>query len=235
MADSGATSNSEQPVVITLRDAACVVLMDRSGAEPVFLLGRRRASQVFLPNMWVFPGGRVDDADHDYARALQAASAPRSIGPLAFAVAAIRELYEEAGIALGEPSLSADRDLPSWGVFSAMGLTPSLGWLKPLARAITPPGRPRRFDTWFFIADRSHVLDVAVEPDGELLDLGWFTISEMRGLDLPVITRKIVDDVASHLEGLGTAAAGDHIPFYYQDVDVYRRVLIDPAVPPSKP
>ena len=220
---------SEPSAATAIRDAACVVLTDWRESRPHFLLGRRRATQVFMPNKWVFPGGRVDDEDRSYASTIA-----EPLNYAAFAVAAIRELYEEAGIALGHRSLKGDGPA-GWAAFSEAGLTPSMARLKPLARAITPPGRPRRFDTWFFLADRADAAELTAEPDGELLDLGWFTLDDMRGLDLPGITRMIVDDVARHVAGTNDAAASALIPFYYQDIDLYRRDLIDPAKTVSAP
>jgi 8-oxo-dGTP pyrophosphatase MutT (NUDIX family) len=90
---------SETPI----RDAACLILVDRSEAEPRLLMGRRLATQVFLPNKWVFPGGRVEDDDRALAVQLAAdvAAAANDTNRLAFALAAIRELFEEAGVVLG--------------------------------------------------------------------------------------------------------------------------------------
>ena len=101
-ASSEAGVDRETPV----RNAACLVLIDRSGPEPVLLMGRRLATQIFLPNKWVFPGGRVDDADYAQARA-QAARLSGTFGTNAydaahmpFVMAAVRETFEEAGIAV---------------------------------------------------------------------------------------------------------------------------------------
>jgi hypothetical protein len=111
---------------------------------------------------------------------------------------------------------------------------PAYSVLTPLARAITPPGLPRRFDTWFFVADRAHATPGHFEPDGELLDLGWYTLAEVCDLDLPTITRLIVDDVASWLE-MGANAESRQIPFYFQANDGYKRTLIAPAEAPAPP
>jgi 8-oxo-dGTP pyrophosphatase MutT (NUDIX family) len=220
--------NTDQSDAQPIRDAACLILVDRSEAEPRVLMGRRRTTQVFLPNKWVFPGGRVDDEDRVLAAQLaaQALEVAHEASRLSFVLAAIRELFEEAGLLLDEPH-SQRLALPStWQQFARSGRMPATAHLTPLARAITPPGQPRRFDTWFFLAERSNVSRRTFEPDGELLDLAWFTLTEVRALDLPDITRLIVDDVASWLNlGPGTRTA--HIPFYFQDFDGYTRTLID--------
>lgn len=195
-----------------VRDAACLVLIDRSGSEPLLLMGRRLPTQIFLPNKWVFPGGRVDDADHARAASLRDESDAKSydIAHLPFVVAAVRETYEEAGLVI-----STDGDRTA---------------LTPLARAITPPGLPRRFDTWFYIAEWDRARQATGTPDGELLDLAWFTLAQIGALDLPLITRLIVDDVAILMSSPPEPAPA-RVPFYYQVLDEYRRTLISPAAP----
>lgn len=201
-----------------VHDAACLVLIDRSGSEPLLLMGRRLPTQVFLPNKWVFPGGRVDDADHAVAAnqrgSLEASS--YDAAHLPFVAAAVRETFEEAGLAL---------------VMSATGEHAAL---TPLARAITPPGLPRRFDTWFYFAEWDRTRQATGTPDGELLDLAWFTLAQIRALDLPYITRLIVDDVAI-LVCSPPDPRPAHVPFYYQVLEEYRRTLISPAAPWPEP
>src|SRR3954469_9347786 len=122
------------------RPAASVVLLRRGGkhsdrALEVLLLKRTERAR-FMPNVWVFPGGAVDHADgEDEAR---------------FKACAVRELEEEAGIAL-----PADDELV---LFS---------------RWITPEVVSRRFDAWFFLAlAPAHT---PPKPDGtETVDAGWF-------------------------------------------------------------
>ena len=207
-----------------IREAACLVLVDRSADEPRLLLGRRRATQIFLPNKWVFPGGRVDDDDHALAAlAPDGARSPFEAAP--FAWAAVRETFEETGILVGGMALPQTALPPAWQPFAALGAMPGISGLKPVARAITPPGFPRRFDTWFYLADWQAEHTPLGTPDGELLDLGWFTIAGVRALDLAIITRLIVDDVATALLP-GTEPADAGIPFYFQDVDRYRRTIL---------
>ena len=69
----------------------------------------------------------------------------------ALALAAVRETFEEAGLLIGTPlGAGAAPKAPTWQDFFATGFRPALGRLTFFARAITPPGRPRRFDTRFF-------------------------------------------------------------------------------------
>lgn len=70
-----------------------------------------------------------------------------------------------------------------------------------VARAITPPGRVRRFDARFFTADAA-LLETLDRPagSGELEEIAWFTADEARGLDLPSITRFVVEEVTQRLQ-----------------------------------
>lgn len=186
-----------------IRDAACVLVVDDDAGQLRLLLGQRRPDQVFMPDKWVFPGGRVDAADFGAN-----ATAMLQFGSLAlrhFANAAVRELKEETGFA------------------AAPG---SAVHLQPLARAITPPGNPRRFDTWFFLAKRSAFAPDQSLADGELLNLGWFTLPETRRLDLPFITRLIVDDAEARL-GAPSEVPPSEVPFYFQNDQGYQRSLLD--------
>jgi 8-oxo-dGTP pyrophosphatase MutT (NUDIX family) len=111
-----------------------------------------------MPSKYVFPGGAVDagDALVTLGPALHPTCAARLAAPgappaSALAAAAIRELWEETGLALGCPGQAALP--PGWAGFAAQGLVPDASALRFVFRAITPPGRSRRFDARFFLAD----------------------------------------------------------------------------------
>lgn len=211
-----------------IRDAACVIVIDHSMPEPTLLMGRRHADQVFLPDKWVFPGGRVDAADRALADTFECPYFPRNLAPelRPFALAAVRELSEEAGLVIGADA--KHHRYARWPAFIAAGCAPAPVHLYPLARAITPPGRVRRYDTWFFMASRTAVAEKRAIPDGELLDLNWFTLKDARKLDLPNITRLVLDDVSARLENTSQATdfTGRDLPFYYADACGFQRTLI---------
>lgn len=221
-----------------IRDAACVVVIDHSAATPRLLMGRRHADQVFLPDKWVFPGGRVDAADRSLAATFAGTYAPRDLDSALrpFALAAVRELSEEAGLLIGS-RVSSATVIDLWPAFSSTGYAPDPAHLYPLARAITPPGRVRRYDTWFFTASRAAVAEGCLKPDGELLDLDWFTLENARRLDLPHITRLVLEDVSERLKETENALEfnAGALPFYYQDACGFRRTLISCTRPPSTP
>ncbi len=133
-----ASEASESPST-PIRDAACLIIVDISGREPTLLMGRRHADQVFLPDKWVFPGGRVEDDDRVLAEGFADAFAPADLAPeiKPFALAAVRELCEETGLIIGHKNTFANPSI-TWGTFAATGHSPAPGHLLPLARAITP-------------------------------------------------------------------------------------------------
>ncbi len=222
---------------VPVRDAACLLVADMTGAEPRLLMGRRHADQVFLPGKWVFPGGRVEDDDRRFADQFAGLFSPNDLAAAIkpFALAGIRELFEETGFLIGGggPLLDAT---PTWQPFAASGQMPAPSRIRPLARAITPPGRVRRYDTWFFLAGADALsADIAI-ADGELLDLDWFTLPDAGNLDLPHITRLVLDDVADVLRGARAPGdASETLPFYYSDGSAFRRDLISCKVAPLMP
>ena len=177
------------------KDAASLILVWRDRAEPRLLMGRRAAGHVFMASKWVFPGGRLDRADHAAPSASELAPATsawieRSAPPRrarALALAAVRETFEETGLILGRPG--SGRASGPWRAFLARGYLPDLAALAFLARAITPPGRSRRFDVRFFLAQAEALAELEPGPGcGELELIAWVSPAEMADLDLPAIT-----------------------------------------------
>lgn len=210
------------------RDAATLVLVDRNAPAPRVLLGLRHSRHVFIPGKFVFPGGRVDPTDGKMAAIgdLDPTSAQRLGSRLrrpsaargrALALAAIRETGEETGLLLGRRAEERPRPPASeWQRFVDAGVMPDLSALTFVFRAITPPKRPRRFDTRFFLAFRDAVgaeLPDAVGPEQEFVDLKWMTFAEAETADLPTITKVVLAEVAKRLDL--AAAAQPPVPFFY--------------------
>jgi 8-oxo-dGTP pyrophosphatase MutT (NUDIX family) len=191
------------------KDAATLVLVRRDKDAPRILMGKRHGGMAFMANKYVFPGGRLDPGDqriaaggnlrpHVEARLMKGANAQRARG---LVLAAIRETFEEAGVLVGERTENLPRTrAPAWQKFFAHGIAPKLDQLDYIARAITPPNRTRRFDARFFMADASaiaHQID-AVDNE-ELLTPAWLTLAEARALDLPSVTRAVLDESEARL------------------------------------
>jgi 8-oxo-dGTP pyrophosphatase MutT (NUDIX family) len=200
------------------RRSASLILIDRQGAAPRILLGKRDAAQKFMPEKFVFPGGKTDRSDHrlraagdlhpdDSARLAQSLGSRSSASKVrAIAMSAIRETYEETGL-----KLQTD-----------------LSRLRLIARAVTPPIYPHRYDTHFFAAFADETiadLPMAFTASGELLELGWFSFQEASGLDLPEITRIILGDVAARLAADPALADAAPIPFYAMLRGTMRRTI----------
>jgi 8-oxo-dGTP pyrophosphatase MutT (NUDIX family) len=155
------------------RPAATVVLLRDGGDGPAAYLQRRPRAMGFAGGLWVFPGGRVDDADRDpavdasWAGPPPAAWAARLGLPVDDArghvVAACRETLEEAGLLLAEPQPGADelaaarRDLLAGGrgfaeLLAGLGARLDTARLRYWAWWVTPEEEARRYDTRFFLA-----------------------------------------------------------------------------------
>lgn len=230
------------PTGITPVDAATLIILDRAGPQPRVLMGKRHAGHRFMPGLFVFPGGRRETADRRIPRLgelaepvaaqLQAriGKRPRPALPACLALAAIRETFEETGLVLGRPAGAATvAALPGeWARFAATGHLPDLSGLNFLARAITPPGRPKRFDTRFFVAEATnivHQLEGVVTPDSELTELAWLTLDETAALPLPTITRVVLADLVAALVA-GGPSPGAPAPFYFVRNGAFQRELI---------
>ena len=212
------------------KDAATLIILDHDHGTPKILMGRRHKRHRFMPGKFVFPGGRLDASDRFVPCAddlhvgvmeklrceARNGSSDRRIRGLA--VCAIRETYEEAGLfiaAEGNPSKLKGED---WDAFKQRALLPKLSPLRFIGRAITPPGRSRRFDTRFFAIDASHIVDRLAEgtgPSGELEDLHWLTISDAHDLDLPRITKEILHELQERLNEDPDLTPQSPTPFFF--------------------
>ena len=103
---------------------------------------------------------------------------------------------------------------------------PRIGAMTYFARAITPPGRPRRYDTRFFCIEASAIAHRVETLDGELSGLDWFGFDDIRALDLPGITRVVVEDLWDRVQAGLSASDQAPVPFYFQRNGVAERVLL---------
>jgi 8-oxo-dGTP pyrophosphatase MutT (NUDIX family) len=205
MADAG--GNAGQPI-----RAAATVILWRSGANGAqILMGQRGAAAAFMPSKYVFPGGAVDAEDqHNASGALAERCvarlalhcAPDAPSAAVLAAAALRELHEETGL---RPAPDAE--------------------MRFVFRAITPPGRSRRFDARFFLVSSVGIKGDATgfsDASDELSHLHWIGLSEARALDLPFITEVVLAEVTALLAGLDQPG----VPFFDNSTDVptFRRL-----------
>lgn len=191
------------------RDAATLILIRRDGPKPRVLVGKRSQKHAFMPEKYVFPGGGVDAAD-------SRAPAISELNPLveskllyrarrkprAFALTAIRETFEETGLIIGKPRGDDFRAPANWQTFLDEGALPSLENLEFIGRAITPPYRPRRFDARFFMAEAEDALidERPALAGAELVDVRWIDLEDTKDIDLPMITRRMLEEVSDRLK-----------------------------------
>jgi 8-oxo-dGTP pyrophosphatase MutT (NUDIX family) len=169
-----------RPRAVRPRHAASLIFYRGEGDDVSMLMGMRGAKHRFMPNRLVFPGGAVDRADLSAAsgtalseqteRLLRKNANERLAHGLG--IAAARELHEETGLSLGVP--------------------PRLDVLHVLARAVTPPPSPIRFNARFFAVDVQHVSG-ELGGDGELENLRYYPIQEALALDLAMPTRRVLE------------------------------------------
>jgi len=152
------------------RQAATVIVL-RGGAEALqVLLVKRTPHARFMGGVWVFPGGAVDAGEGE--------------GDAAHRVAAVRELQEEAGIVLDDPTS-----------------------LVKFSRWITPAEVVVRFDTHFFLAPLPDGQEATIDGE-EIVDHGWFApAAALAAHDRGEIA--LVFPTIKHLEQLAAFASAD--------------------------
>jgi len=193
-----------------------------------------------MPGKFVFPGGAVDQSDAKVRPAVDLESRalaklmlrmrgrPSARRARALAMAAVRETFEETGLILGRPARSPQPASPAgaWQPFLDLGFAPDLSQLAFVARAITPPGRTRRYDSRFFLARASLLANLdapARRANDELLAPRWFSFTEALALDLPSITREILSAVRNSLSADGSLRPDCPVIFGYAKGKSWRR------------
>ena len=231
---------STKSQVLEIRDAASIVLIRDYPANPKVLVGQRGQQAVFMPNRFVFPGGAVDEGKDcvklaglpsDVCRKrLAEDSNPAIVNSLVGA--AVRELFEETGLRLATKDASFEDELhnrsSTWQHFAANGHRPSGEGLVFFFRAVTPPGRLRRFDARFFLG-KLETLALASAPDDfgnasdELVNLHWADLDKAAKLNMPFITKMVLATARSVLKA-GLPPQG--VPFHFQrDGERYFKII----------
>lgn len=209
-----------------IRDASTIIMLRDRDTAPAVLMGQRGKSAAFMPGKFVFPGGAVDANDRavpvspigpvDRTRLASESTLP----PETLAAAAIRELWEETGQLLGYAEDWTDPP-QGWRGFAATGHIPHAAALTFFFRAVTPQGRPRRFDARFFLADADAL---ASDPDDfsraedELAHLQWVPLTEARRFDLPFITQIVLAELVRHISEGGVLTS---VPFFRNDDEAH--------------
>jgi glyoxylase-like metal-dependent hydrolase (beta-lactamase superfamily II)/8-oxo-dGTP pyrophosphatase MutT (NUDIX family) len=171
----------------TPKDAAAIILL-KHGTDPARpeVFWARRGDAMVFGGFHAFPGGQLDatDADVPVANCDDAARA-------AMIACAARELFEELGIlaARGAEALTVGQrasvldDLVSgrmsWPELLAhYGLHLDADDFAYAGRWVTPPFAPRRFDTWFFVAECPRKQRPDPQHDGEFAASEWISAAD---------------------------------------------------------
>ncbi len=204
-----------------IRNAATVIVVRNKHKNPSVLMGQRGVNAAFMPSKFVFPGGAVDDQDLsiDIKKSINEVCKNRLLKEnengswSGLVAAAIRELFEETGQIIGvEQEWS---EVPSsWKEFAKTGYVPDASHMSFVFRAITPPGRPRRFDARFFMIQaeelRTNLDDFSIASD-ELSHLQWIPLKDTKNFDLPFITQVVLAEINGNLMKSGPPA---RVPFF---------------------
>lgn len=220
------TSKSPPP-----RRAASLLILDQNETHTRVLMGRRNASHDFMPNVFVFPGGRIEAMDRkmNISGTLPEAVEAKLIKALpqgtagiarALALAAIRETFEETGYIIGDMDCGTPEQPPEgvWSQYAAHGAYPNLEGFHLIARAVTPPRFPKRYDTVFFAVGAQEIcgqIEGVVGPQTELTALEWVDLNDFGDVPLAGVTRLILAEMKKRLEN----GMGYHLPvpsFGYQ-------------------
>jgi 8-oxo-dGTP pyrophosphatase MutT (NUDIX family) len=180
------------------RPAATVLLLrpskpgDAGSPLEVFMVVRHHAIDAFSGAL-VFPGGKLEEADGDPRLKARCGGADKiSAGELKFRIAGVREAFEECGILLarkrGQRNLIAAADLKGieerWrakltkdvasivDLVEAEDLEIATDLMTPFAHWITPIFAPKRFDTWFYLAEAPED-QLALHDGSESVDSVW--------------------------------------------------------------
>lgn len=222
------------------KESSTLILIDGEPGKYKIIMGRRHMRHKFMPGKFVFPGGRVDrsdgsvitpDALHPLVEKKilsQMKGRPTARRARALALAAIRETYEEAGLFMGR-KIGYETKYEDWQAFAEMDIAPHLENLRVVGRAITPPGRPRRFDSWFFAAFASeiaHRLPEGRGPTEELEDLHWLTFDAAQKLELPPITKTILLELDTRLQNDPDLNPTTDVPFYHLKGNSFQRDIL---------
>lgn len=156
------------------RSASTLVLLRDTVQGIEVALLQRAGTLAFAKDMYVFPGGALDESDSDFGDP--------------WLVAAIRETFEESGVLLAVPAAPPEswrlRDLPFGQVLSELGVRPDLAALRTFAHWVTPEVESRRFDTRFYAAALPEGQELAGFTS-EHQNIGWYRPSA--AADLPML------------------------------------------------
>ena len=208
LAHLNSVDRSPAPSGATPKDAASLLLIDKQSSPYKVLMGKRHQNNTFMPDVYVFPGGALEQSDKN-----QATSCPPDIQKQRFHFlkhdnetvfqtallwCALRETFEETELDLfANFGFQTHRNDVSQEQQSWQNLFENCVFL---ARAITPPSNKKRFDTRFFIYELPDHVNKQAQIGDELVDLQWVSFQQALSLNLHVMTRVILEDLNDYMK-----------------------------------
>ncbi|WP_416896505.1 MAG: NUDIX hydrolase [Minwuia sp.] len=186
------------------RDAASLIILRGEGPDTEVLMGQRARRHRFMPDMYVFPGGRLDRGDRKAPVLRDLPETPlarltfqtgREDVARGLAVAAARETWEETGLV--------------FGAVENGDFLPDLSGMDYVARAITPPPSPIRFHARFFVTEAERAVggsDAPLGGSGELLDLAFRPLLECLSMPIADVTEFVLEEVLRRVRGTSIEA-----------------------------
>lgn len=234
--------------IIPPRDAASLILVDRRHSPYKLLMGLRHQKSAFMPDVYVFPGGGLDQQDTDLARSLlKSCSSERqnqcrcyamrlqselksdisddALLGFALALCGLRELFEETGLHLSSSGQIQGIENNAHP-FAGQELERIFNSFVFLSRAITPPGRKKRYDTRFFIHNYKDAYMSDMHKDNELTDTRWVTFDEAIQLKIHPMTRVILEDLHEYLSNGTPFTQPASVAFYHYEGSSFQRDVL---------
>jgi recombination protein RecT len=222
-----------------IRDAATVIVArDTTEGLQVFMV-RRSARAVFLPDQYVFPGGRVDDEDRDAAARRLHGSAGEI--DAAYAMTAARETFEEVGLLFADRPVHVEQlaglrramhagEIAFGDVLERLNVSIDASQLQYFSRWITPEAElaTRRFDARFFVA-RAPQDQVAEADATEVLDGRWIAPADALAANARGEINLIFPTI-KHLERIAPYATVDELMTFARTKPI---VTVSPDVQPG--
>ena len=208
LAHLNSVDRSPAPSGVTPKDAASLLLIDKQSSPYKILMGKRHQNNSFMPDVYVFPGGALEQSDINRTSSCPPdlhkqrfqflSSRNKTVFQTALLWCALRETFEETGLNLfanfgfQTHTNNARSKQHNWqNLFENCVF---------LARAITPPSNKKRFDTRFFIYQLPDHVNKQTKTGDELVDLQWVSFQEALSLNLHVMTRVILEDLNDYMK-----------------------------------
>ena len=209
------------------RDAASVIMLRGTPGDPEVLVGRRPEKARFMPSVWVFPGGAVEEADfqlqtphnlrEDVLARLTRTTAPGLAHALAWT--ALREMREETGLLFGKTGDdNSTTESEAHDAYQSAGLVPNLTALDYLMRACTPEYQPIRFNTRFFVADGADTSG-NIWQTSELEEICWVRLNELPDMKIAGITGIVIEQAQQYWCSQPSPDPDRKVMFFSADMD----------------